>query len=127
MSKLCFIIDYEWLCQDDDGLLIVGIIVYVQDVFGDVVFVQLLEFGEYVVGSEVVVLELVKVVSNILMLLDGEVVVINDVLLDVLELVNQDLFGEVWFFCFCLVDVGVWEKLFDQVVYDCLLNVNVDV
>lgn len=41
MSKLRFTTDHEWLRQDDDGLLTVGITAYAQDALGDVVFVQL--------------------------------------------------------------------------------------
>ncbi len=74
MSKLRFTTDHEWLRQDDDGLLTVGITAYAQDALGDVVFVQLPELGEHAAGSEVAVLESVKAASNILMPLDGEVV-----------------------------------------------------
>lgn len=82
MSKLRFTTDHEWLRQDDDGLLTVGITAYAQDALGDVVFVQLPELGEHAAGSEVAVLESVKAASNILMPLDGEVVAINDALPD---------------------------------------------
>lgn len=94
MSKLRFTTDHEWLRQDDDGLLTVGITAYAQDALGDVVFVQLPELGEHAAGSEVAVLESVKAASNILMPLDGEVVAINDALPDAPELVNQDPLGE---------------------------------
>ncbi len=57
MSKLRFTTDHEWLRQDDDGLLTVGITAYAQDALGDVVFVQLPELGEHAAGSEVAVLE----------------------------------------------------------------------
>lgn len=100
MSKLRFTTDHEWLRQDDDGLLTVGITAYAQDALGDVVFVQLPELGEHAAGSEVAVLESVKAASNILMPLDGEVVAINDALPDAPELVNQDPLGEAWFFRF---------------------------
>ncbi len=55
MSKLRFTTDHEWLRQDDDGLLTVGITAYAQDALGDVVFVQLPELGEHAAGSEVAV------------------------------------------------------------------------
>lgn len=126
MSKLRFTTDHEWLRQDDDGLLTVGITAYAQDALGDVVFVQLPELGEHAAGSEVAVLESVKAASNILMPLDGEVVVINDALPDAPELVNQDPLGEAWFFRFRPADAGAWEKLLDQAAYDRLLNANAD-
>ncbi|PYB30914.1 glycine cleavage system protein GcvH, partial [Pseudomonas aeruginosa] len=118
--------DHEWLRQDDDGLLTVGITAYAQDALGDVVFVQLPELGEHAAGSEVAVLESVKAASNILMPLDGEVVAINDALPDAPELVNQDPLGEAWFFRFRPADAGAWEKLLDQAAYDRLLNANAD-
>ena len=84
MSKLRFTTDHEWLRQDDDGLLTVGITAYAQDALGDVVFVQLPELGEHAAGSEVAVLESVKAASNILMPLDGEVVEKNRFTVEVL-------------------------------------------
>ena len=77
MSELRFTVEHEWLRQEADGLVTVGITAYAQDALGDVVFVQLPELQAYAAGDEVAVLESVKAASNIGMPLDGEVVEVN--------------------------------------------------
>ena len=56
MSELRFTVEHEWLRQDADGLVTVGITAYAQEALGDVVFVQLPEVQGYAEGDEVAVL-----------------------------------------------------------------------
>lgn len=121
--ELCYVQSYEWVCLEVDGSVIVGIFDYVQEVFGDVVFIELLELGKiFVVGQEVGVVELVKVVFDIYLLIGGEVIVINEVLVDILEDVNNDLYV-FWFFKFKLSNLVELDKLFDVVGYQVVVDV----
>ena len=126
MSELRFTVDHEWLRQDADGLVTVGITAYAQEALGDVVFVQLPEMQAYTVGAEVAVLESVKAASTIAMPLDGEVLEVNSALEASPELVNQDPLGEGWFFRFRPVNASAVADLLDQAAYERLLNANAD-
>ena len=124
MSVLRFTADHEWLRLEEDGRVTVGITEYAQDALGDVVFVQLPELQGYAKGEEVAVLESVKAASNIVMPLDGEVVEINQDLVDSPELVNEEPLGKGWFFRMQLADASVLDSLLDQAGYENLLKAN---
>ncbi|OEC33873.1 glycine cleavage system H protein [Pseudomonas cuatrocienegasensis] len=126
MSELRFTVEHEWLRQDADGLVTVGITAYAQDALGDVVFVQLPELQTYAQGDEVAVLESVKAASNITMPLDGEVVETNAALEGAPEQVNADPLGQGWFFRFRPADASALDGLLDQAAYERLLNANAD-
>ena len=49
--------EHEWLRQEADGSITVGITDYAQDSLGDLVFVQLPELRSYAQGDEVADLE----------------------------------------------------------------------
>ena len=124
MSVLRFTADHEWLRLEEDGRVTVGITEYAQDALGDVVFVQLPELQGYAKGEEVAVLESVKAASNIVMPLDGEVVEINQDLVDSPELVNEEPLGKGWFFRMQLADTSILDGLLDQAGYENLLKAN---
>ena len=124
MSELRFTVEHEWLRQDADGLVTVGITAYAQDALGDVVFVQLPEVQGYAQGDEVAVLESVKAASNITMPLDGEVVEINGELEGSPELVNEDPLGKGWFFRFRPSNPSAINDLLDEAGYENLLKSN---
>ncbi|KFX69625.1 glycine cleavage system protein H [Pseudomonas taeanensis MS-3] len=126
MSELRFTVDHEWLRQDADGLVTVGITAYAQEALGDVVFVQLPEPQTYGEGDEVAVLESVKAASNIAMPLAGEIVEVNAELDGSPELVNEDPLGKGWFFRFRPTDAAAVAALLDQAGYDRLLKANDD-
>lgn len=95
----------EWICVEVDGMLIIGIIDFVQDVLGDIVFLELLDVGCVVVKDEViVVVELVKVVFDIYVFVLGEIIVNNVDVVGVFELVNVGVY-EVWLFKIKLINV----------------------
>ncbi|WP_340302722.1 glycine cleavage system protein GcvH [Roseobacter sp. HKCCD7870] len=90
--------EHEWLLVDGD-LVVVGITEHAATQLGDVVFVELPELETAAAkGDEVVVIESVKAASDILAPLDGEIVEVNDALVDNPSLVNDDPTGEAWFF-----------------------------
>jgi glycine cleavage system H protein len=93
--------DHEWLNPDADGsdVIVVGITDYAATQLGDVVFVELPEVETQVAkGDEIVVIESVKAASDIVAPLDGEIVEVNEALVDNPGLVNEDPMGEAWFF-----------------------------
>ena len=90
--------EHEWL-REEDGLIVVGITEHAAEQLGDVVFVELPEI-DVVVGAadEAGVVESVKAASDVYAPVAGTVVAINEALEDAPETVNEDRYGNGWFF-----------------------------
>ncbi|GAA4218539.1 glycine cleavage system H protein [Streptosporangium album] len=92
--------EHEWVAGVDDGLtLTVGITAYAADALGDVVYVQVPEVGSAVgAGDAVGEVESTKSVSDLFAPVGGEVVEVNQAVVDDPSLVNSDSYGEGWLF-----------------------------
>ena len=109
--------DHEWLRVEGD-LVVVGITEHAATALGDVVFVELPEVETVVAeGDEVAVIESVKAASDILAPTAGEIVAVNDLLVDNPGLVNEDPLGAAWFFKMKLDDLSVLDDLMDEDEY----------
>lgn len=98
-TELKYARTHEWVREEDDGTVTVGISDHAQGALGDVVFVELPEMGADIdAGAEVAVVESVKAASDIYAPVSGEVVAVNDVLEDAPETVNSDPYGDGWIF-----------------------------
>ena len=89
--------EHEWVRDDGEGEVTVGITLFAADSLGDVVYVELpdvdaklAQFGKM---GEV---ESVKAVSDLYSPVSGAVVSVNETLLEHPELVNNDPFSEGW-------------------------------
>ena len=95
-SELKYTRDDEWLLEED-GVATVGISDYAQHELGDLVFVNLPEVGDEVVAGEAFGdVESVKAVADVISPVSGEVLEINEDLLDDAALINEDAY-EAWF------------------------------
>jgi glycine cleavage system H protein len=114
--------DHEWLRVEGD-LVVVGITEYAATQLGDVVFVELPEVETMVTaGDDVVVIESVKAASDILAPLDGEIVAVNQKIVENPELVNEDPTGVAWFFKMRVDDLSVLDDLMDEDEYADLIG-----
>ena len=85
--------DHEWAAMTGATARI-GVSDYAQDQLGDIVYVEMPEVGEsFDRGETFGTLESVKAVSELYMPLAGEVVAVNDALVDAPELINRDPYG----------------------------------
>ena len=118
-TELRYAASHEWARRDeDDGTVTVGISDFAQDALGDVVYVELPELDQGVeAGAEIAVVESVKAASDIYAPVSGTVVAINDALEDAPERVNQDPYGEGWFFKLEPLDAGEIENLMSAEAY----------
>ena len=117
-EELKFAGSHEWARLEEDGLVTVGISDHAQEALGDVVFVEHPEVGQAVsAGTEAGVVESVKAASDIYAPVSGTVVAVNDVLEDAPETVNQDPYGDGWFFRIQPDDVAELEELLDARAY----------
>ncbi len=114
--------DHEWLRVEGD-LVVVGITEHAATQLGDVVFVELPEVETVVAeGDEVVVIESVKAASDILAPVDGEIVAVNEKLVDNPGLVNEDATGAAWFFKLKIDDLAVLDDFMDEDEYNELIG-----
>ncbi|WP_101897030.1 glycine cleavage system protein GcvH [Embleya scabrispora] len=90
--------EHEWL-DEAASPAVVGITAHAAEALGDVVFVELPEVGRAVVAGEPCgELESTKSVSDMYAPVSGEVVEINDAVVEDPALVNSDPFGAGWLF-----------------------------
>lgn len=109
--------EHEWLRLEDD-LVVVGITEHAAEQLGDLVFVELPDTGRTVTrDEEVVVIESVKAASDIMAPIDGEIVEVNEALVDNPSLVNEDPTGDGWFFKLSVEDLSVLDDLMDEAAY----------
>jgi len=117
-AELRYTSSHEWVREEDDGVVTIGITEHAQELLGDMVFVELPEEGAQVdAGAECAVVESVKAASDIFSPVSGEVIAVNEALADAPETVNSDAFGDGWLFKVKLSDSGVLEDLLDADAY----------
>lgn len=109
--------EHEWLRLEDD-VVVVGITEHASEQLGDVVFVELPEIGvEVTKDEEICVLESVKAASDILAPIDGEVVEVNDAIVNDPGKVNEDPIGDAWFFKIKPADLSQMDDYMDEAAY----------
>ena len=88
--------EHEWVRVNDD-VCVLGITEFAQQELGEVVFVELPEVGQvFDAGDEVGTIESVKAVAEVYTPVAGEVLEINEAVVDDPELINEDPHGEGW-------------------------------
>jgi len=113
-SELKYVSSHEWVRNEGNGIVTVGITEHAQDLLGDMVFVELPDVGDEVsTGDDVAVAESVKAASDIYAPVTGEIVEVNEDLEDSPELVNSDAFGDGWLFKIKLDDEAELANLLD--------------
>ncbi|GGS94877.1 glycine cleavage system protein GcvH [Nonomuraea spiralis] len=92
--------EHEWVSGVDDGITVtVGITAFAAEALGDVVFVQLPEVGATVeAGDSVGEVESTKSVSEIYSPVGGEIVEVNQAIVDDPSLANSEPYGDGWMF-----------------------------
>ncbi|MCL7930375.1 glycine cleavage system protein GcvH [Halomonas llamarensis] len=88
---------HEWVLDNGDGTVTIGITDHAQEALGDVVFVELPEVGQTLSkGEEFGVIESVKAASDLYSPINGEVIEINEALEDAPETVNEEPYEGGW-------------------------------
>jgi len=117
-SELKYSKSHEWVRDEGDGTVTVGITDHAQALLGDLVFVELPEpGGEVSAGAECAVVESVKAASDVYSPVTGEVTEVNESLADAPETINSDAYGEGWMFKVRLSDETELEELLDADAY----------
>lgn len=121
-TELRYTPDHEWVREDDDGNVVIGITDHAQTALGDLVFVELPEIDtELAPGDACAVVESVKAASDVYAPLAGTVVEINSTLEDSPERVNDDPYGDGWLYRLRPEDPKQLEDLLTADDYERLL------
>ncbi|KJZ12505.1 glycine cleavage system protein H [Marinomonas sp. SBI22] len=118
-ANLKYAESHEWVLDNGDGTVTVGITEHAQDLLGDVVYVELPEIGAQVTATEQFsLIESVKAASDIYAPISGEVVEVNEDLDDTPELINDEPFGGAWIAKIKLSDASELANLLDAAGYE---------
>ena len=117
-NEIRYLASHEWGRIDEEGILTVGISDHAQDLLGDIVFVELPDIGKTLdAEEESAIVESVKAASDVYSPLSGEVIEVNEKLLDEPEIVNGSPYEEGWFFKIRLDDGSEFENLMTEEEY----------
>lgn len=122
-AELKYTRTHEWLRQEDDGSVTVGISDHAQAALGDLVFVETPEAGRSVTAGEAcAVVESVKAASDVYSPIGGEIITGNEALATQPELLNTDPYGEGWIMKIRPAGGGETSALLDAKAYQATLE-----
>ncbi|MCA0937650.1 glycine cleavage system protein GcvH [Vibrio alginolyticus] len=117
-NTLKFADSHEWVRDNGDGTVTIGISEHAQEMLGDVVFVDLPEVeAEIEAGDSFSLVESVKAASDIYAPISGEVVEINEELEDSPELINEEPYEGGWIVKVKMSDPSELDDLKDAEEY----------
>ncbi len=89
--------NHEWVREEDDGTVVIGVTDHAQQALGELVFVELPESGQDIPeGDAFAVVESVKAASDVYAPLGGKVLAVNEALADAPELINSSPYEDGW-------------------------------
>ncbi|MCH5232165.1 MAG: glycine cleavage system protein GcvH [Muribaculaceae bacterium] len=107
---------HEWVKLEGD-VASVGISDYAQHALGNIVYVDMPEVGDEVTqGEDFGAVESVKAASDLISPVSGEVIEVNEELVDKPELINEDAFGN-WIMKVKISDPSELDNLMDADAY----------
>jgi glycine cleavage system H protein len=110
--------EHEWVRDEGDGRVRVGITDFAQDALGDVVYVDVPQVGTGVAANQPFTeVESTKSVSDVFAPVSGTVIDRNPLLEDRPELVNEQPYGDGWIAVLEAADPGELGRLMDAAAY----------
>ena len=117
-KSLKFTDTHEWVLDNGDGTVTVGISNQAQQLLGDVVFVDLPEVGdETEAGETFSLVESVKAASDLYAPVTGEIIEINEELESSPELINESPYSAGWIVKIQVADMGELDNLMSSEEY----------
>lgn len=108
---------HEWLSIDGDTATL-GITEHAAEQLGDVVFVEQQDVGEsFEAGDEIGVIESVKAASELYAPVTGEIIEVNELLVDSPESINDNPESDAWIYKIRIEDSSQLEALMDKEAY----------
>jgi glycine cleavage system H protein len=95
-AELRYTKEHEWIKVDGD-VAIVGITDFAQGELGDIVYVEIETVGQTLAENDIFgTVEAVKTVSDLFLPIAGEILEVNQTVIDSPETINSDAYGEGW-------------------------------
>ena len=111
LEELKYTKDHEW-AHEEGEVLVIGVTDYAQDSLGEIVYIELPNEGDEITkGDPFGAVESTKAVSDLYAPVSGDVLEVNEALLDSPELINADPYGEAWMIKVKVYDHGELEDL----------------
>ena len=118
MSEVKFSKEHEWITVADD-IATIGITKHAAELLGDIVFVELPEKGLNVEKDKTAgVVESTKAASDVYTPISGEVVDINQSIVDDPSKINSDPENSAWFFKLKIKDKSEIDTLMNREEYE---------
>ena len=118
MSEVKFSKEHEWMKIDGD-VATIGITKHASELLGDIVFAELPDKGSNVVKDTTAgVVESTKAASDVYTPISGEVVDINQSIVDDPSKINSDPEGSAWFFKLKIKDKSEIDTLMSREEYE---------
>jgi glycine cleavage system H protein len=119
--------EHEWVRDEGNGRIRIGITDYAQDALGDVVYVDVPEVGTEVTASQAFSeVESTKSVSDVFSPVSGTVIERNPLLDEHPELVNEAPYGDGWLVVLEAADAGELTALMDAAAYRSFVEESAD-
>jgi glycine cleavage system H protein len=119
---LKFTPDHEWVLIDGD-FATVGITQFAQEKLGDLVFAELPKLGAVLeAGAAAAIVESVKAASDVYAPVKGEVIDVNQQVVEDPTLINSDPTGQGWLFKVRIADQSQLAALLDEHAYQALIS-----
>jgi glycine cleavage system H protein len=116
-EELYYTKEHEWLMLDGDTCVI-GITDFAQEQLTDIVYVELPDSGSELKKDESFgVVESVKSVSDIYSPVSGEIIEVNEAVIDAPETINTDPYGDGWLVRVDLTDQSEIDTLLSAAQY----------
>ena len=118
MSEVKYSKEHEWIKLEDE-VATIGITKHATEMLGDIVFAELPEKGSNVEKDGTAgVVESTKAASDVYTPVSGEVVDINQEIVDDPSKINQDPENSAWFFKLKIKDKSEMDSLMNKDDYD---------
>jgi glycine cleavage system H protein len=116
-ENLLYSSEHEW-CRIEGDAAVIGITDFAQGELGDVVFLELPESGSSIVsGEEFGTIEAVKAVAELYAPISGDVVEVNEAVVESPEMVNEDPYGNGWMVKINISDPAELDELLSAEAY----------
>lgn len=117
-EKLKYTESHEWIADNGDGTVSVGITAVAAEQLGELVYVELPKVGTQVSrGGNCAVVESTKAASEVYAPVSGEIVAANDELAQQPQRVNESPYGTGWLFKIKVADKAELGKLLARDAY----------
>lgn len=104
--------EHEWV-HHEGGVATIGISEYAATELGDIVYIELTEAGSNVKQMDPIgTIEAVKTVAELFSPVSGEIIEVNEAIIEHPEIINRDPFEEGWFIKIRISDAGELDNLF---------------